>query len=142
MSPELKLYYQHVDMDHIAKGAGTSNALMVSKLQYERKKLGLIKRPRTPDKWMSDDVLEFVSDKSLVLELYKSGLTIAQIADKWGINGATAGKYMSKWGAVIDKITETITLAGLYTGWADIPQGQEMLLTINRRPMFKLVRII
>jgi len=144
MSPDLQLYYNNVQVQHIAKGAGVSVPAMNGRLVKERKFLGLKSRGRSASRYVGEDIAEFINDKSLVLELAKDGMEATTIGDKWGINRRTVVKYLSKWGFVLGKESEneSISLSDLYTGWADIRKGTEMLLTINRKPMFKLVRII
>ena len=144
MSPELKLYYQHVQIKHIAKGANCPVQTMTARLSKERARLNLKPRGRVESHEVSKDVAEFIADKDMVMQLYKADITLQDIADKWGVARNTLIKYLRLWGAMCgsDKFLNTITLAGLYTGWADIPRGEEMLLTVNKRPTFKLVRII
>ena len=144
MSPDLQLYYNNVQVQHIAKGAGIAITGMNKRLAKERKSLGLKTRGRSASRYVGEDIAEFINDKSLVLELAKDGMEPSTIGGKWGINRGTVAKYLSDWGFVLGKESEneTISLSELYTGWADIRKGTEMLLTINRKPMFKLVRII
>ena len=142
MSPELKLYYKQINISVIAKGAGVTRSAMASRLSYERKLSNLKPRDRNGEAWRTDELIEFINDRQMVSELYKAGITISDIASKWGIERQAASKYMRKWGVVVDELMETITLAGLYTGWADVMPGKELLLTINKKPMFKLVRVL
>jgi len=138
MSPELKLYYEGLKISDIARTFRISDKIMRSRLYHQRIKIG--SSPRKPLRKTTG--IEFENDKAMILELVKSGMSNVDIADKWEVSLSMVSRHMKKWGVEWDKRAESLSLSELYTGWADIPQGKEMLLTVNKRPMFKLVRII
>ena len=142
MSPELSLYYQHESIQSLANACQISRVNMIARLLKERRRLGLSVRERTEH--LTNDILEFMEDRDMVIQLAKDGMSFLEIAKKWDIDQRTVSKYLSRWGMIIDANTEidSIGLNDLYTGWADIRRGTELILTINRKPMFKLVRIL
>lgn len=148
MSPELKLYYDGLKTTDIALMFKVSEPAIRGRLQRERAALKIAPRPRLHV--INEDVSEFVNDKSLVLSLIKEGVTSSEISKKWDINKSTVTVYLRKWGVLIDndeRSMESYTLSDLYTGWADIIRAMaegdsDAILTINRKPMIKLVRIL
>ena len=125
-------------MTELSSNFSISVNLMKSRLWHQRQKLKL--NPRKPVRKLVSEGLE--SDKALILELVKDGMSNVDIADKWEVSLSMVSRCLKKWGLEWDKGSASLSLSELYTGWADIPQGKEMLLTINKRPMFKLVRIL
>ena len=143
MSPELVLYYEHKSIQSISDACGVSRKAMTSRLIKQRKKLEMMTRGRGATH-VSDDMMEFIADRNLIIELAKSGMNFLDIANKWDIDERTVSKYLGRWGMVIDANVdvESISLIELYTGWAEIPQGKEMFLTVNKKPMLKVVWIL
>ena len=141
MSPELKLYYDNVSISSIAMIADTNNNTIVIRLLKERKKLGL-KRRGWVATYVSEEILEFLDDKELIITLVKDGMTFKDVGDKWGVDQRTVRKYLSQWGMVAgdESYKIKVSLSELYTVWADL--HEDAILTINKKPMCKLVRII
>lgn len=137
MSPELTLYYDGVSLKSIVGNARIKSSTMRERLKKERKELGLDPRPRLPL------VEEFVSDKMLVLDLIRSGVSEKDIAEKWELTVTTVYKYLRSWGVLLGDDVKNIefhTLSELYKNWTEMPT--EAIITINRKPTFKLVRIL
>ena len=142
IADSMTMYYEGVPMASIAKAMKCNLNTLKSRIWKERDSRGLNKRKKVHKK-LNSEVLEFITDKEMVMDLYKSGVLPVDIADKWGTTTATVLKYLNEWGFITkQKITNTISLSELYKEWAHTVKGEEMILTVNKRPMFKLVRIL
>ena len=142
LKDSMTMYYAGVPIEDIAQSARCKIGAMQKRITVERKRLGLIKRKKVSRR-LSTEVLEFINDKEIVIELYQDSILPVDIADKWGTTTATVIKYLNKWGFITDqKITNIISLSELYKQWAHTVKGEEMILTVNKRPMFKLMRIL
>ena len=138
MSPELKMYYEGASIASIGVSINKTEGWTKVLLAEERKLRGLELRPKT--EWISPNVREFIADKDLIVDLAKTGMTFKEIAGKWEVDRNTARKYLNQWG--FESIKDSIprySLSDLYKGWADI--YGEFIVTINKKPIFKVTRI-
>tara|TARA_R110000850_G_scaffold269167_2_gene401027 strand:- start:18580 stop:18990 length:411 start_codon:yes stop_codon:yes gene_type:complete len=134
MNAELKMYYNGDSFEAIANFRGITERSIKSFLLRERDKLGL-----TPRTLLRKTTLEFIADKSLVMELYQSGMSQDVIAVKWDISLCTAHRYLSAWCDDIRPEGYSVNLSEFYSKWRDTPD--EFVVTIANQPMFKVTRI-
>ena len=138
MSPELALYYAGHPIENIAKSKKVTRPSLSLKLKQERGLLGLKDRLSTPHR--KTEVIEFLEDKYLVIELFKSNVPVCDIAIKWDVSTDTVRRALKDWDIVkSDKEINCLTLSELYSGWADAPK--EFVLSVNKKPTFKVVRL-
>lgn len=141
MSPELVMYYRGESLKTIAEASGTKTKTISNRLRKERIRLGYKNRPQR-ETWTGSSVTEFLADRTIVIELAKCGFNNNQIAEKWDVDSRTVAKYLEIWGRRIDVLPDikSISLSELYNNWSDV--HEDMIVTVNKRPMFKLVRLV
>lgn len=136
----LRRYYCHYSLRDIAKHIGTTYGTIKTKILRLRKRFNLPPRDRTH----SDNVLAFIQDRELISTLFREGLSIRQIADKYEISHTYVASFLEEWGVNEVKRTNlghlpTVNLAGFYTGWHDITE--ESIITVNKKPKFIITPI-
>lgn len=141
MSPSLTMYYENFSLAAIANSIGIRADAMGERLKRERKKLGL--KPRVSYERLSVDTRDFIEDKDLVLQLLESGMSVTEIGEKYDVCRRTVAKNIANWGWVtrrnLGEDMESWNITELYKGWSEAPD--ELIITVNKQPEFKLVRI-
>lgn len=84
-------------------------------------------------------------DRELIEPLYRCGLSPYELANKFGATRQAIIAALKRWGVYVQEQElraasfPKISLADLKFQWADITE--QMVVTVNRRPMFYLVPI-
>ena len=136
----LRRYYAQQPIRDIAKHIGTTYATVKTRIQRLRKQFNL--PPREGN--YSSNVSSFVADKTIASDLYRQGLSIRQIAEKYEISHTTVAAFLKEWGVIASPKVElnelpSINLAGFYTGWHNITE--ETVVTVSKQPKFIITPI-
>lgn len=131
----LQMYIDLKTMPEIAAYMGTSvksASVRITKMRYKY----------SVDKRMTDcsnpKIVEFIKDKDLALELYNSGIAMAEIARKWEIASCVCRQILIKWGAEM-RGKNRVSIHHLPKVFEDVKDG--VIITHEGEDIFKLVKL-